>query len=213
MTKQEAKQKAEVMLAWADGSEVEYKNVYSSFWHPYDGHQFDWCRFDYRIKPKEFPAPPEGESWHNPDNLTPEQVGEGYRLLLESEIIERRKPIAFIDRWLNKEWNGASWWGSVKSRTYRAPLSTPFHWDKPKEPEPPKMIPLSPEDIVPGSAIRAKTNPLRWRLIASISTGPHEIQYADGCCVGLNHLFNSGAEILRPGSTVWEPCCKPEQKG
>lgn len=37
----------------------------------------------------QFPAPPEGEKWHNPDNLTPEQVeiDKGYRLRLESEKV------------------------------------------------------------------------------------------------------------------------------
>lgn len=37
--------------------------------------------------PLAFPAPPEGRSWHNPENLTPEQVGvaDGWRLVLSDE--------------------------------------------------------------------------------------------------------------------------------
>jgi len=42
------------------------------------------------IAPLEFHAPPEGEKWHNPDNLTADEVevDKGYRLLLESEVAE-----------------------------------------------------------------------------------------------------------------------------
>lgn len=44
-----------------------------------------------RIKQIQFPAAPDGEVWHNPDNLTAEQVGveDGWRLLLVSEAYLR----------------------------------------------------------------------------------------------------------------------------
>ena len=43
--------------------------------------------------------------FHNPDKLTSEQVGEGYRLLLKSEII-KRSPSVDIELWVGKsqEW-------------------------------------------------------------------------------------------------------------
>jgi len=36
------------------------------------------------------PVPPAGEQWHNPEGLTPEQFGEGWRPLLVSEVEARR---------------------------------------------------------------------------------------------------------------------------
>lgn len=41
-----------------------------------------------RIKQTPIPDPPDGEKWHNPNNLTAEQIGidAGWRLLLKSEI-------------------------------------------------------------------------------------------------------------------------------
>jgi len=43
---------------------------------------------EFGIAPLRLPDPPEGEEWHNPANLTPDQieVEKGYRLLLKSEI-------------------------------------------------------------------------------------------------------------------------------
>jgi len=48
-----------------------------------------------RLKQIEFPTPPDGETWANPDNLTAEQIGTeyGYRLLLVSELDSLREDL------------------------------------------------------------------------------------------------------------------------
>jgi len=68
--------------------------------------------------------------FHNPDGLTPEQVGEDYRLLLKSELghQERIPGEAWIRRYTQ--------WAKVSglahhSVTYRVPLST---WPLPEDP-------------------------------------------------------------------------------
>ena len=63
--------------------------------------------------------------FHNPDNLTPEQVGEGYRLLLKSELIHRDYR-ADIHCWLSlsKKWETTGWIGQAEELTFRVPLST-----------------------------------------------------------------------------------------
>lgn len=82
-----------------------------------------------------FPDPPAGEVWHNPENLTPEQVGEGYRLLLASEISTKRNAEYFIEYWHSTgRWSNDGACGACQRDTYRVPSSTAFHWDKPKEP-------------------------------------------------------------------------------
>ena len=47
----------------------------------------------WKIEKLQFPKPPEGERWHNPERLTAEQVGvdKGWRLLLVSEREERER--------------------------------------------------------------------------------------------------------------------------
>lgn len=63
--------------------------------------------------------------FHNPDNLTPEQIGDGYRLLLKSEM----GPGPYDPRTKQMEfWSGDYWLQPATSvwsdRTYRVPLST-----------------------------------------------------------------------------------------
>lgn len=60
--------------------------------------------------------------FHNPDNLTPEQVGEGYRLLLKSEV-KYRDNQGDIHRWdeFEDKWNDGGW---GEAETYRVPLAT-----------------------------------------------------------------------------------------
>lgn len=84
-----------------------------------------------------FPPPPAGHAWHNPDNLTPEQVGDGYRLLLESELSDKRGLISEIHLWLNwrQEWNTSGWFGNQPGNTYRVPLAT-WPLPSPVEPQP-----------------------------------------------------------------------------
>lgn len=63
--------------------------------------------------------------FHNPDNLTPEQVGDGYRLMLKSEIKDRDNNRE-IESWLSirKEWHAAGYRCSYSALTYRVPLAT-----------------------------------------------------------------------------------------
>lgn len=133
--------------AWLDGKSIQYKHLVNDGWS-------DWIEFDmpgmpgflnennqWRVKPLEFPAPPPSECFHNPDNLTPEQVGEGYRLLLASEIKDRDWN-EDIHKWDGSKWSETRWRGSHKGFTFRVPSSTPFHWDAPKR------VPLAPKDFI-----------------------------------------------------------------
>lgn len=87
-------------------------------------------------------------SWHNPDRLTPAQVdpkGEGWRLLLKEEIIDR-KITNEIHKWRggSEGWN-VGWEGSMAHATYRTKWPLPekyrssegFPPGLPSLPEPP----------------------------------------------------------------------------
>lgn len=50
MTREDARKAAEVMLAYADGKEVEVRK--GDKWFPSDTVAFNWCDFRYRVKPQ-----------------------------------------------------------------------------------------------------------------------------------------------------------------
>lgn len=86
--------------------------------------------WEIRIKqtaPIYFARPPYPATLHNPDNLTPEQVGEGYRLLLPEEVDGRH---ALKAAFYHREING---WARLEDdrvnerhRTYRVPITIPW---------------------------------------------------------------------------------------
>lgn len=71
---------------------------------------------------------PAGYTPHNPDNLTREQVGEGFRLLADVEIWERYTHLPHIHYWKYHigPWDDTSWQGSELAMTYRVPINTPL---------------------------------------------------------------------------------------
>lgn len=52
MTREEAKKAAEVMMAYADGKEIEMRDRARGPWKQIKAAHFNWELFDYRIKPK-----------------------------------------------------------------------------------------------------------------------------------------------------------------
>lgn len=84
------------VMQWAlenPEKELGYNGVYVSV----KGASWDWYNYDYSIPIKYQIAP-----GHNPDKLTVEQVGEGWRLLTKGEIEERARVMVLtedIDCW------------------------------------------------------------------------------------------------------------------
>ena len=75
-------------------------------------------------------TPPDGRSLHNPDNLTAEQVGAGWRLTLKGE-----KPHEKAEMWFSNgnKWCGPGRFSRYSNRcTYRVPFSAPW----PEAPDP-----------------------------------------------------------------------------
>lgn len=55
MNREQAKQAAEIMLAYANGEKIEYKVAGHAAWDDtpsLSGPAFNWCNTEYRIKPK-----------------------------------------------------------------------------------------------------------------------------------------------------------------
>ena len=68
----------------------------------------------------------------------------------------------------------------------------------------PEKVPLKPEDIPPGSAIKDIGVSETWRLITSISDS--EVFYSCGSSEAY-HYLKTNCEIKRPGED-WKPCWK-----
>jgi len=78
--------------------------------------------------------PPDNRPLHNPDNLTAEQVGAGWRLL----VVGEKQPKGY-EYWTTKKWLSGNAIGETvdecnKDTTCRVPLSTP--WPEASKPDP-----------------------------------------------------------------------------
>ena len=108
-------------------------------------------------------TPPDGRSLHNPSNLTAEQVGVGYRLLLPAEVDCRYTGDA--DIWSSGWCYGAS--GGSPDKTYRVPLSTPW----PEAEKPKQKVPLEACDVPPGSVFRPiiHHDEKEWQAVSAVN--------------------------------------------
>lgn len=116
--------------------------------HPFEYHNGDhwlrpshqnpfWALSDGREIRPILATPPDGRPLHNPDNLTAEQVGLGYRLCLPADTCDQP-----FDYWLKslKSWEkGVAMSGTFEHDastlyTYRLPLSVP--WPEAPAPDP-----------------------------------------------------------------------------
>lgn len=92
-----------VIRARAEGKKIEFfeKSLMGATLNQVMHGDFDFQNYDYRIAPSPI------ASGHNPDKLTVEQVGEGWRLLSEEEVGARKEvdePSSHIQQWWNTEW-------------------------------------------------------------------------------------------------------------
>jgi hypothetical protein len=125
-----------LVQALAEGKEIQIR--IGDEWQDREDVNFGVNPNAYRIKPAPFPPKPESFEWHNPDGLTPEQVGEGYRLCVKEEV----KPLFDSDcqfivgaqsrnkegEWFHVKKPFAADWGAYlnSGATMRVPLSTPY---------------------------------------------------------------------------------------
>ncbi len=74
----------------------------------------------------------------------------------------------------------------------------------------PKLVPLGPEDVPPGSVVRYPKNGAPW--VAVDYPGGDFIAIATKINIQFTDALRDGWEIKRPGEE-WQPCSKPEQEG
>jgi len=113
-----------------------------------------------------FPPSPDGQTWWNPANLTPEQVGEGWRLMLPDEPKPKgyqfwERCACFSDGYAHEIGRPANYHDYC---TYRVPISTPFPDGSVLQPDgtylkpavkEKKLIPWAPQEAI-GRVVRRK---------------------------------------------------------
>lgn len=208
--------KAAVMLAASKGADIEFQNRnLMGCWILQPTPSWDWFQYDYRIKEEKFPDPPEGEEWHNPGNLTLEQVGmkDGWRLAFKSELngklatgcAPRELPIGTVEMWCsNAEWdegqNGLE--GTIKDMTYRTKLPLPAK---------PKLIPWEAKDVPPICFVRSRTNSHKDMSALVIGIDPEGCEFLRDQrrlveLVEWRELFNYWE--YSTDRITWKPCSK-----
>ena len=81
----------------------------------------------------QFPEPPAGEEWHNPEGVSAAEVEEGYRLLTKHEqklIVDKEIKLDGCQLFQGTYWESAK--GGVKAFTYRVPDTTPITLSRPQ---------------------------------------------------------------------------------
>ncbi len=117
-----------LVQALADGKTIQIQ--IGDQWQDREDVNFGVNPNAYRIKPLSFAPIPDGSTRHNPDGLTAEQVGDGWRLTTDQENKKMREEGVCTKEcyaWLDNEWSSrGNWNGGSLSCTYRVPLSTPY---------------------------------------------------------------------------------------
>lgn len=175
-------------------------------------HNSEWVDFDsepewsdpvgyYRIKPWELPAPPEGEQWHRTD-WTQDDLPDGWRPLLLHE---------FRGVGDDKQWKGG--WITLSAGNDLNCDSGPATsgWSKHRTTRPlpvkPAMVPLGPQDIVPGTAVR-KIGAAWWILVTGVNQDYLEYLEEEGEVTWTWEEARNALEYLTPGQTQWRRCEK-----
>lgn len=167
-----------------------------------------------RIAFPDWPTLQPGDSWHNPANLTREQFGAEYRPLTvkEQKSVKNSSPNRQeMDAWVQAKWDTSQWKGGHSGQCYRLPIAHP--WLFPAEP---KMVPLEPIDIPPGSVFR------HHQATQGLWIAPSEVAFEGLLFWSKSEDDNEGENfflfytklqqdylILRPGTTEWTSCEKP----
>jgi hypothetical protein len=216
MNRERAKELLPIIQAFVEEKDIEERLIGANDWLVNPDPNFENIHFHFRIKPLEFPPLPDGLCYHNPDNLTPEQVGPDHRLVVNGEFIKGSYCALgasndLVEAWNGSEWNnnnGIGWMACASHISYRVPISTPF-------PEPPKkkvMVPLGPEDLRENMRFQHKTCENPGWFFTVVACQPDEIV----CCSirdqefkrisfqGLQDEYRFSADY---GKT-WQPCEK-----
>lgn len=132
---------ADLKAAHAAGKTIQTRNNGAiERWHDDPNPVWHGCPENYRIKPLEFPEPPEGRVYHNPKGVTADQVGvPSHRLLLVGESVELEDEFWTISQ---------SWKKTVREEAELVSGNEPWTYRTLRPlPTPKKRVPLVRKDV------------------------------------------------------------------
>lgn len=153
------------------------------------------------IPPKTLPSLPPGREWIHPEEITQPMIDAGFRPILKGEILpdDAQLKIRGSGAWLSSECRG-----EIDSQDADFIYRT-------KRPLPPekKRVPLGPEDVPPGSAVKHEALGVNWAMVIGLnSSGAVWQRTVDSTCYKKwNELMIEKFLILRPGGE-WKPMWK-----
>jgi len=173
---------------WSDGWSVERKDRFPDRFEPHVWTLDEAMREAGHILGT-------GQKWHR-DDFTEEDLPPGYRPALLKEPQEDGDEFKNSDgEWEVVKYTTRQGAGpSFLPRRTRRPLPAVEEW-----------IPLGPEDVPPGSVFRNEID--GWDAPASVNSMGVVLANRLGNRFDWRQLFN-GWQILRPGTTEWQPCKK-----
>ena len=181
------------------GHPFEVRHDASDRWHaslgvnPAQAVLQNWC-----LRPV-LATPPDNRLLHNPDNLTAEQVGVGYRLAVNGECVQPDNG----EIWMLGEWEKLGTPMIPNAATFRLPLSVP--WPEPVDPYAEtqmKTVSLGPEDVRCGDEIMDE-----YQLRRCVFTvGNDGVSLGGEGFIAYIHLM--GRKIRRRDSDEFVPCSK-----
>jgi len=165
-----------------------------------------------RIKPKpawKLPDPPEGMKWHREDGWTEGMLPAGYRPLLAKELQQMgdEGSVNSVD------FSGDGILFCINKYSHGHPVMVGYSRTLRPLPQPPEYVPLGPKDMPPNSVIRTvPSSKSGWS--SPVHVGPEGFFFMTEGSYLKDISWKDAMdefEILRPGSTTWEPCKKLKQ--
>ncbi len=195
---------AEVIKAWADGGVIE-RRCPGFDWEPCNAPIWELDN-EYRVKPAEFPPLPEGWTWHNPFDWTPEQFGveDGWRPAVREVECTGGVKDGWQWTWDDGDWSETAKWvihKNEKTQAYRTKAPLPV---KPKL----KRVPLSKEDFDGMPVIWIKGKNFKGLLMETLVTQVGETHlYSQISECDYKSLMTRGEEYSTDRKE-WHPCWK-----
>lgn len=190
MTRESAQKHAALIRAFAAGHRIESDLGGTGIWDVTANPEFNEG-FSYSI------ALPDGKSYHNPENITEEQLGKDHRFCLLEEYDGRFKECG--------EYFAGDKWYPVKdanrqSNTFRVPIETLFHSSSP----PPKTRPFTVDDITPNMVFRVRTCKSGFATIRTVEESGISFTDQDDIISWLalerNYLYSTDGKTFHPCS-------------
>ncbi len=151
---------------------------------------------EYRIKPWSLSDPPAGRQWLRAADWKEEDLPEGWMPCFDGEVPEHG------DEFKDGHSCWKPWPGDKVELSY---IFYPHRTRRPRLPFEPVYVPLSREDIPPGSYVYPDGKPLEWQMVSRAELAV--VRFGIYGALSYETLMSQNWQIVRPGQQA-TPCRK-----